>query len=122
MLLLATIFVVSICSVGFALNPNENTTVEVNSINLTVPKTDNYTITDIKGIEGSWTYTYSDEKNDITVYVCDEIAPEYSMTETYNQYEGYCQMKAVKDKYVVVCSKYPENKDFVFNSLDDANS
>ncbi len=121
------IFLLFILAMSFivgvnALNPEENETIEMNGIKFAAPKTDNYTITDIKGVNGAWTWTYTDDKNEITVYVCDEDMPEYKLyVEEWNEYEGYTQMRPVKDKWVMVGSQYEENKDFIYDSLAELN-
>lgn len=105
-----------------ALDKTKNQTIEMNGIKIAVPETDQGKITDIKGPTGAWTWSYTDEKNKIVIYVCDEDMPEYKLyTEEWNEYDGYTQMRPVKDKYVMVGSEYEENKDFMYDSLKELN-
>lgn len=105
-----------------ALDESKNTTIEMNGIKICVPETDQGKITNASSPNGVWTYTYSDDANNITIYVCDEIMPEYALIkEEYNEIEGYTQQFQVKDKYVMVASTYPENKDFIMKHIKELN-
>ena len=105
-----------------ALDTTKNTTIEMNGIKICVPQTDQGKITNASSPNGVWTYTYSDDANNITIYVCDEIMPEYALIkEEYNQYDGYTQQFQVKDKYVMVASTYAENKDFIIQHIKELN-
>ena len=105
-----------------ALDTTKNTTIEMNGIKICVPQTDQGKITNASSPQGIWTYTYSDDANNITIYVCDEIMPEYALIkEEYNQYDGYTQQFQVKDKYVMVASTYAENKDFIIKHIKELN-
>ena len=116
--LITLLIATTICGIVTALDTTQNETIEMNGIKFVAPKTDNYTITDVKAPNGVWTWTYSDDKNEITVYVSDADMPEYKLyTEQWNEYEGYTQMFPVGDKYVMVGSQYEENKDFIVDSL-----
>ena len=105
-----------------ALDESKNTTIEMNGIKICVPQTEQGKITNASSPQGIWTYTYSDDANNITIYVCDEIMPEYALIkEEYNQYDGYTQQFQVKDKYVMVASTYAENKDFIIKHIKELN-
>ena len=105
-----------------ALDETKNTTIEMNGIKICVPQSDQGKITNASSPQGVWTYTYSDDANNITIYVCDEIMPEYALIkEEYNQYDGYTQQFQVKDKYVMVASTYAENKDFIIKHIKELN-
>ena len=105
-----------------ALDTTKNTTIEMNGIKICVPQTEQGKITNASSPQGIWTYTYSDDANNITIYVCDEIMPEYALIkEEYNQYDGYTQQFQVKDKYVMVASTYAENKDFIIKHIKELN-
>ena len=105
-----------------ALDTTKNTTIEMNGIKIAVPETDQGKITNISSPEGIWTYTYTDDKNKIVIYVSDADMPEYQIyKEQWNEYDGYTQMRPVKDKYVMVGSEFEENKDFMYDSLKTLN-
>ena len=105
-----------------ALDETKNTTIEMNGIKICVPQSDQGKITNASSPQGVWTYTYSDDANNITIYVCDEIMPEYALLkEEYNEIEGYTQQFQVKDKYVMVASTYSENKDFIMKHIKELN-
>ena len=105
-----------------ALDKTQNETIDMYNIKFTAPKTDNYTITNVKGVNGAWTYTYEDKKNEITIYISDKVMPEYKMgQEGFDEYIGYYNQVIIKDKYVVVASKFSENKDFILPTLYDLN-
>lgn len=106
-----------------ALDTTKNTTIELNGIKLCVPQTSTSTITNASSPEGVWTYTYTDDENNITIYVCDELMPEYALLkEEYNEIEGYTQQIGTKDnKYVMVASPYRENKDFILDHVKELN-
>ena len=105
-----------------ALDTTKNTTIEMNGIKICVPQTDQGKITNASSPQGVWTYTYADDKNNITIYVSDEIMPEYALLkEEYSEIEGYTQQIGVKDKYVMVASPYHENKDFIINHIKELN-
>ena len=123
-ILILTLTILLSCTIGAvtALDPTQNETIEMNGVKFAAPKTDNYTITDIKAPDGTWTWTYADDKNEITVYVCDKIMPEYKIyEEQWNEYEGYTQMIPVGDKWVMFGSMYEENKDFMIDSVSALN-
>lgn len=101
---------------SMALDPTQNETIEMNGVKFDAPKTSNYTIDKAKGPTGAWTWTYDDPEHEFYVYVCDERAEEYSVTEKWSDLEGYTQMRPVGDKWVVVCSMQSDIKDMVFNS------
>ena len=120
--LLAVLATVLVAGSVTALDKTQNETVEMYKIKFTAPKTDNYTITDVKGVNGAWTYTYEDKKNEIILYISDKVMPEYKMgQEGYDETIGYYNQVIIKDKYVVVASQYPENKDFILPTLYDLN-
>lgn len=106
-----------------ALDTTKNQTIEMNGIKICVPETDQGKITNASSPQGIWTYTYSDDKNNITIYVSDELMPEYALLkEEYNQIEGYTQQIGTKDgKYVMVASPYHENKDFIIQHIKELN-
>ena len=120
--LLAVLATVLVAGSVTALDKTQNETIEMDGVKFLAPKTENYTITDVKGVNGYKTYTYSDEKNKITLYVSDAPMPEYELgPERYDQYVGYYNYVVIKDKYVLVASEFSENKDFVLQSLYDLN-
>jgi hypothetical protein len=94
----------------------------MNGIKIAVPETDQGKITNTSSPDGIWTYTYTDDKNKIVIYVSDANMPEYQLyKEQWNEYDGYTQMRPVKDKYVMVGSEFEENKDFMYDSLKELN-
>ena len=120
--LLIVLAIILVAGSVTALDKTQNETIEMDGVKFLAPKTENYTITDVKGVNGYKTYTYSDEKNDLTVYVSDGPMPEYELgPERYDEYIGLYNYVVIKDKYVVVGSKFSENKDFVLQSLYDLN-
>ena len=120
--LLAVLVTVLVAGSVTALDKTQNETIEMDGVKFLAPKTDNYTITDVKGVNGAWTYTYEDKKNEIILYISDKIMPEYKMgQEGYDETIGYYNQVIIKDKYVVVASQYPENKDFILPTLYDLN-
>lgn len=104
-----------------ALDTTKNQTIEMNGIKICVPQTDQGKITNASSPQGVWTYTYSDDANNITIYVCDEMMPEYAFKEEWNEYDGYTQQFQLKDKYVMVASTYAENKDFIMKHIKELN-
>lgn len=105
-----------------ALDKTKNTTIEMNGIKIAVPETDQGKITNATSPEGIITYTYTDDKNKLFIYVSDADMPEYKLyIEEWNKFEGYTQMRPVRDKYVLVASDYAENKDFMYDSLKELN-
>lgn len=105
-----------------ALDKTKNQTIEMNGIKIAVPETDQGKITNATSPEGIITYTYTDDKNKLFIYVSDADMPEYKLyIEEWNKFEGYTQMRPVKDKYVLVASDYAENKDFMYDSLKELN-
>ena len=121
-LLVITLIGLTTLTTTTALDKTKNTTIEMNGIKICVPETDQGKITNATTPHGTITYAYRDDKNKITIYVTEEIMPEYSMyKEEWNEYEGYTQVKIIGDKYVMVASEYAENKDFMYDSLKELN-
>ena len=121
-LLLITLLTLTTITSIHALDTTKNTTIEMNGIKIAVPETDQGKITNASSPDGIWTYTYTDDKNKIVIYVSDANMPEYQMyKEQWNEYDGYTQMRPVKDKYVMVGSEYEENKNFMYDSLKELN-
>ena len=121
-LLVITLIGLTTLTTTTALDKTKNTTIEMNGIKICVPETDQGKITNATSPEGIITYTYTDDKNKLFIYVSDADMPEYKLyIEEWNKFEGYTQMRPVKDKYVLVASDYAENKDFMYDSLKELN-
>lgn len=81
----------------------ENQTLVMYGVNLTVPGDVNTTITNTT-YPGGMTYALEDTSKDLTIYVTDDPSPEVNYTPTYSSDLGWYQKTDVNGKTVIVYS------------------
>ena len=96
--------------------PVENKTVEIDGIKFDAPVTNNNTTSYTKLDDGSIAWSYEDYQNNVSVYISDTRLPGYNTSESYNELDGYNQIRPIGDKWFVVCADRASDKNMVFNS------
>mgnify|MGYP003290995408 CR=1 FL=1 len=96
--------------------PVENKTITVGGITFDAPVTNNNTTSFTKLDDGSINWAYEDYENNVSVYVDEEMPVNYTSQETYDSIGGYCQMRPVGDKWLVVYADSRDLKDMCYLS------
>ena len=120
-ILLATIAILT-TTITTTTAADDGTNINLSIINFTVPQTSTGNITDAKDMDGGMVWTYYDKEHDITIYVCENDAPEYSTQEKWDEVNGYNQKYVLDGRTVVLCCKNSGDKDSIYKSMIDLNA
>ena len=94
----------------------ENKTVTIDGITFTAPVTNNNSTTFTKTDNGQINWEYADNQNNVSVFISKERLPGYNTTESYNDLDGYNQIRPIGDKWFLVCADNPDYMRMCFNS------
>ena len=115
-LLLLILLTASLTSIVFADDARENKTVEIEGIKFDAPITQNNTTSFTKLDDGSISWEYIDYDNNVSVFISKTRLPGYNTTESYNELDGYNQIRPIGDWWFLVSADNVDDLRMVYSS------